>query len=271
MTARRAARRSAHVAVSAIAWDTEGIQLDVVPVDRSVPARLGAVVFDNMYEYDGQVEIAAHPDEPRIGVFIDGIHVAWAHGSVEKYLVPLRELHDRRMRYHVAGRVHWNYYPQGFEHLPMDRQGGGVIAVPAPSELVPLNTKPGGRTVLLPRSAPIQVIGETAYMANIAPWVHDDGSALAYATLHSVVERRPRSSKRVVEVRIADLPVGHLSDRMSDQMINLVDEFAQAGITVVCLARICGSSIAAEVAVYPARPSELSNSWIREQLVAIER
>lgn len=270
MAERRPARRSSHTTVHAIAWNTEGIQLDVVPVDRSIPARLGAVVFDNLYEYDGPVEVAAHPDEPRIGIFIDGTLVGWAEDGVEKHLVPLRELHDRGIRYYVEGRVHWLYPPPGLEHLSMDRQGGGVIAIPAPSELVPLNTAPNGRAIMLPRSAPIQVIGESDYMSNITPWVHDDGSALAHATLHPVSMRRPRSTRRLVEVRIADLPVGHLSDRMSDQMISLVDEFAQAGITVGCLARVCGSSLAAEVAVYPARPSDLSNAWIREQLAAIE-
>lgn len=244
---------------------------NLIPIDLATARRLTDTIQNDRAELDAHVELVADPERPRVGCVLGGELIAWLPDEVAgDYYGHLIAASEDGFRVHAPMRGYWDL-PTWWNDLPRSEfQDMVTIHLPPPSELVPLNRPPGGATILLPLGPTITVTGEEGYMQNIAPWVLSAGSSAVYASLHVIEERRPRSTRRVVEVRVEGDPVGKLTDLMSDQTAGLVDELEQHGVTVACHARVVGNSLAADVKVYPPRREKISNAWLREQLDAFQ-
>lgn len=244
---------------------------NLIPIDLATARRLTDTIQNDRAELDAHVELVADPEQARVGCVLRGTLIAWLPDEVAgNYYKPLIAASDKGLRVHTLMRGCWDL-PTWWNDRPRSEfQDMVTIQLPPPSELVPLNQPPGGATILLPLGTTIAVTGEEGYMQNIAPWVLSAGSSAVYASLHVIDEHRPRSTRRVVEVRVEGEPVGKLTDLMSVQTAGLVDELEQHGVTVACHARVVGSSLAADVKIYPPRREKISNEWLREQLDALQ-
>lgn len=128
--------------------------------------------------------------------------------------------------------------------------------------LMPVNPPPAKPYALLPHGNAIQVTGEEAHMAALLPLLSAAGECWVYATLHEVVEEKPRGSRSLAEVHIDGAAVGRLSPKMSGELLPVVRHLGGLGASTAVRAILKGNSLKADVVLYPARANQLPQQWL---------
>jgi len=144
--------------------------------------------------------------------------------------------------------------------------GSVRLCLPEPHLLAPVTSSPDGPYVLLPVGAAIQVTGEEKHLAALLPWLPDEGECWVHATLHDLVETGPRTTKRVVEVRVVGSRVGQLTPKMSGELLPAIDHLAGRGAVTVARAMVRGNRLKADVVLYCQRSGELAPQWFDEPI-----
>lgn len=205
------------------------------------------------------------PDGDRFGCFFKGVLLGYLDETVTaNYRSELNALRGRDVIVQFPIQGGWNLY-EGEMGQSWTRAYFTVM-LPPPGHVIPRTAPPAMTHVLLPPGTRVKVTKTEAHIDALRPWLSDDGEAPVHATLHPDLDRLGK----VLLVRIDGRVVGELTDRMGEQYLPLVAAFSDAGVTTTSRAVVTGNGLAAGVVLYPARPSEITNAWIREQLAAIE-
>lgn len=137
--------------------------------------------------------------------------------------------------------------------------------MPAPDGVLSFNEMPEHDPYqILPQGRALQVSGEDEHMAVLTRYVSDRPRHLA-VTLHEVTDE-PKTARsqpaRVVEVRLDGERVGCLTKAISEQVRDVVAYVNERGYLPVARAVLKGSSIKADLTLYVARSSEVSQAWL---------
>jgi len=142
--------------------------------------------------------------------------------------------------------------------------GSVSLIMPAPNGVLSFNELPEEPHRVLPPGKALQVTGEEAHMDVLTKYVHDHQRHLA-VTLH-LATNAPKTARsqpvEVVEIRLDGQPVGCLTKAMTESVRDLVAYVAERGQVPVARAVLKGSSIKADVTLYVARSSEVSQQWL---------
>lgn len=133
-----------------------------------------------------------------------------------------------------------------------------------PHLLVPANPPPSGAHRMLPRGSAIQVTGEEKHLDTLVPWLRAEGECWVHVTLHELVEQLARTTRTVIEVRIAGDRVGQLTPKMSGEVLAAVRHLDQHGLACGAQAIVKGNRIKAEVVLFVPRAHELPESWLSQ-------
>jgi hypothetical protein len=136
--------------------------------------------------------------------------------------------------------------------------------MPAPNGVLSFNELPEESHRVLPSGKALQVTGEDEHMNVLTDYVHDHNRHLA-VTLH-LITTTPKTARtqpaEAVEIRLDGHPIGCLSKAMTETVRDLVAYVADHGHVPVARAVLKGSSIKADVTLYVARSSEVSQQWL---------
>jgi hypothetical protein len=195
-------------------------------------------------------------DANAVAVTIDGRNVGYLpREDAPPYAAVLGRLADRGVLARVPARLWW-------EHLDAGTLFASVSLDLAPAELLlPINALPEG-AVEIPRGGAMQVTGEDAHLDRLTPLLGSQPVVAAYASLHEITERRPRSERQIVEVRINGSRVGQLTPAMSEHLLVLIRHATELGLALHARAHVRGNALKADVVVYPTRAADLAQSWI---------
>ena len=138
-----------------------------------------------------------------------------------------------------------------------------------PHLIFPINPKPTGRTAELPPGTTFQVTGEELHLDVLAPLVTQQEAPLWVALRRGTVQGA-RSVKEVVEVYVNGSHVGHLSAAKGQEYTPLLTTLEEHGVTAIAHAKITGNSLAVNISINAARPSDIPQSWIDEHASAAD-
>jgi len=198
-------------------------------------------------------------DRNAVAVTIDGKAVGYLPREDAVYYSPvLLRLAERGVAVSVAARVWWS------EDYDNDWVASVRLDLGPPGLLVPVNAPPSRAAMQLPPGGAMQVTGEDQYLDVLAPLVVETGQVAVLATLHEVTERKARSAKHVLEVRIDDHPVGRLTAAMSEHLLAAVRQADRSGVVLYVRASVRGNALKAEVTIYPTKVADLPQAWVDE-------
>ncbi|KXB52762.1 hypothetical protein [Corynebacterium sp. DNF00584] len=132
-----------------------------------------------------------------------------------------------------------------------------TVQLPDANRLFPMNQPPEGRYTLLPTGSAIQVTNESNYYEHLLDYVPESGEGLLIVTLH-VEMVGVRQKREGVVVELDGSPIGELSKASSEKYITAIKHLNEQGVTVACMAKIKGSSVAAEVTLHAKKAHELT-------------
>lgn len=182
--------------------------------------------------------------------------------SAPAYALVLDRLNAAGRMARTKARV-WGSIVEDWDGTPRF-MGSVSLDLPEPHLLFPINESPRSPHVMLPLGRSIQVNGEELHLANLAPWLTSSGGAWVYATVASISEVGPRSSKTFAEISIDGSPVGRLTPKMSGELLPAVDHFRAAGAVTCVRAIVRGNSLKCDVTLYCERAGELDQRWLEE-------
>lgn len=213
-----------------------------------LPDVRAAVVTDPTNPYDSNA----------VSVWIEGRHlVGYLPADLaEQYAPALSQLESEGSHLRVPARV-WVAERDGVF-------GSVSLVMPPPEGVVSFNEFPEAPLQVLPPGRALQVTGEDKHMDVLTRYLCDRPRYLAL-TLHEVIDepKTPRSQPAsVVEVRLDGNRVGCLSKAMSEQVRDVVAYVNRRGHVPVARGVLKGSSIKADITLYVARSSEVSQAWL---------
>lgn len=206
-----------------------------------------AVVTDPSNPYDANA----------VGVWIEGRHLVGYLPSelAAQYAPALAQLESEGSFLRVPARV-WAAERDGVF-------GSVSLSMPPPGGVLSFNELPEEPHQVLPAGKALQVTGEDAHMDVLTRYVHDHQRHLA-VTLH-VVQTQPGGRAQpveIVEVRLDGNRIGCLTKASSEAVRDLVAYVADRGLVPVARAALKGSAIKADVTLYVARSSEVTQHWL---------
>jgi hypothetical protein len=203
-------------------------------------------------------EPANRHDPNAVAVTIEGRLVGYLpREDAPAYATVLGPLASRGLFARLAARLWW----EGV------RDGDWLASVSldlAPADvLLPVNSIPLGG-VEIPQGGAMQVAGEDAHLDVLTPLLGTRQRVAAYASLHEITERRPRSERQVLEVRIDGRRVGQLTPAMSEHLLALIRHADGLGLALYVRGHVRGNALKAELTIYPTRAADLPQQWIAE-------
>jgi hypothetical protein len=206
--------------------------------------------------------VATDPTNPydsnAVGVWIEGRHlVGYLPAELAAQYAPaLSQLEEEGCNLRVPARV-WIAERNGVF-------GSVSLSMPSPHGVLSFNELPEEPHCILPAGKALQITGEDGHMDVLTRYVHDNQRHLA-VTLHVVPQ--PAASARsqaseVVEVRLDGSRIGCLTKASSEAVRDLVAYVADRGRVPVARAVLKGSSIKADVTLFLARSSEVTQKWL---------
>jgi len=97
-------------------------------------------------------------------------------------------------------------------------------------------------------------------MPAIQPYLNSDGECWIHATLHKIVEEDLAQARTLAEVRIDEQTVGHLTPKMSSDLLPAVSYLAELG-KITCVRACEGQPAQSGDRPYTLRAHELPADW----------
>ncbi|MFC5238071.1 HIRAN domain-containing protein [Pseudonocardia zijingensis] len=209
-------------------------------------------------------------DVAAVAVYIDGKRVGYLpREDARRYRPVLDQIEASGRRPTVTARI----WAADYEDWDADRDetvarfGAGVyVELDEPHLLLPINSAPIEPHVLLPDGSTIQVQDTAAHLERLAGIAGADGERWAYATLHTAVEQRARSTRELAEVRVDGERVGKLTPKMSDEVLPVVRFLAERGRATASRLLVSGNRAAVSARLYVARAHQIDDRWFDEAL-----
>lgn len=226
----------------------EDFRLPLTPEGVELPGVRATLVTDPENPYDTNA----------VSVWLEGRHlVGYLPAELAaQYASALAELQSEGTYLRVPARA-WVAEREGVF-------GSVSVSMPAPNGILSFNELPERLHCVLPTGKALQVTGEDAHMDVLTKYLNDQARYLA-VTLH-LVSQAPKSGRgqerEVVEVRLDGNPIGCLTKAMSDSVRDLVAYVSERGMEPVARAVLKGSSIKADVTLYVARSSDVTQQWL---------
>lgn len=191
-------------------------------------------------------------DRNAVAVFVRGFHVGYLErGDAAQYHQPIAEVTRRRGGTVLVSSRQWA------RGRPGDMGARVTLHLPAPYGFLPANELPSGAFVL-PAGATVQVTQEDQHMDVLRGLLERFGHEVPLAaTLHCITVERPRSTVKVVEVRVDDQRIGVLSPVHSGNFEALVCYVADRARVPVARAVLRGNPVKAEVTLYMKKAQDL--------------
>lgn len=137
------------------------------------------------------------------------------------------------------------------------------LAMPEQDLFLPVNNPPQGEHTLLPWGSAIQVTKEADHFDVLFDHVPPKGRGLLYVSLHKGLRTlKNGTEKPYVEVRLDGARVGELSTVSSAHVLPVIDHAETMGWIPVCIAKITGSALAAELTLQVAKATEVDDAWL---------
>lgn len=124
----------------------------------------------------------------------------------------------------------------------------------------PTNSQPNGSAAHLPPGGSVQVNSDGDGQEYLSKVVSPKGENWVYATLHAFEQALARSTKTLVEVRVDGHRVGQLTPKMSGDFLPALGVIGNRVCVVPALVK--GNRLKADIRLYAARASELSDDWL---------
>jgi hypothetical protein len=209
-----------------------------------------------------QAVLVPEPNNPHdrnaVAVTIDGRVVGYMpREDAPAYAAVLGPLASRGLFARVAARLWWDGVRDG------DWLASVSLDLAAADVMFPVNAVPPDG-VEIPQGGAMQVTGEDAHLDVLTPLLGAGQKAAVFASLHEITERRPRSERQVLEVRIEGRRVGQLTPAMSEHLLALVRHADGLALTLYARGHLRGNALKVELTIYPARAADLSQQWIAD-------
>jgi collagen type III alpha len=174
-------------------------------------------------------------DRNAVAVTIDGRLIGYLpREDAPAYAAVLGPLAGRGLFARVAARLWWDGVRDG------DWIASVSLDLAAADVLLPVNAIPRGG-VEIPQGGAMQVTGEDAHLDVLTPLLGNGQKVAVYASLHEITERRPRSERQVLEVRIEGRRVGQLTPTMSEHLLALVRHADGLGLPLYARGHVRGN------------------------------
>lgn len=138
------------------------------------------------------------------------------------------------------------------------------VGLPAPDMILPVNVASLSLVSVLPWGGPLQVTKEEDHFDHLFDYVPGSGEGMVVLTMHRLENvLRNGTVKELVEVRLDGERVGQLSPTTSQHYLATIRHAKDMGKTLGVWAKLKGSGVAAELVIYGARATDLSDKWLR--------
>lgn len=230
---------------------------EIASVFRGLPIHL-----QGGHEINERAVLVPDPHNPfdtnAVAIYMRGMHVGYLPAE------DARVWHRRLMDLTMSGR---NLSVEARAWARLDEthtvRARVTLRMPEASSLEPTNGLPSEPHVVLPMGSTIQVTKEDEHMAAISPLLDARGAEVSLAaTLHAIVDIRPRSAVEAVQVRVGDEPVGVLSKVASENLLPLVKHVHSAGKVSVARATLRGNTLKADITLHVAKAQDLDPAWV---------
>lgn len=142
------------------------------------------------------------------------------------------------------------------------------VGLPEPDMLLPINVGPLELVSILPWGAALQVTKEEDHFEHLFEYVPVRGEGMVVLTMHRLENvLRNGTVKELVEVRLDGERVGQLTPTTSQHYLSTIRHAEDMGKTLGVWAKLKGSGVAAELVIYGARATDLSDKWLRSMPV----
>lgn len=214
-------------------------------------------------------------DSNAVGVWTDKGQVGnLGRDNAARYAPVLARLqttgHVARTTARIYGREDREYDDDGRSSNSGTFIGSVTLDLAQPHLVVPINLPPASPHRILPVGRPTQVTGEENHLDALSRYQVKAGEAHVFATVHSIVEKLPRSERSVIEVRIDEAPVGRLTPKTSSDYLPVVQHLERQGLLTGCRALVKGNRLKMEVVVLALKAFEISEDWLNEAVRVAE-
>jgi hypothetical protein len=200
-------------------------------------------------------------DPNAVKVVIEGRLVGYLpREDAPAYQVPLQLIEQKGRLATCKARLWWSReYDDFLASVSLD--------LADPAQIVPIVwPDTTGRSVVLPAERSYQVHGESEHMevlTSLMNRAYIPGKIAAYGTLHIVERTTPRSTNRVIVIRIEDNDVGELSKQMSAKFLPLIEPLEAAGIACYAEVLLTGNALAVEATAKLTPPEALPQDFLQ--------
>lgn len=215
---------------------------------------------DGSKVYSGLAALVRDPARPKdkkaIAVFVDGTHLGY-----------LDRKRARAYFEEVTEATEQGGYVESTATVRVTPQDKRVklrihLDLPKPGELLPRNSAPTEPYAIVPLGRRVQVIGEEASREALQAFVTRSKQTPVLVTLRTVVEKKPRSQTRLVEVELDGEVVGQLSRAQSSRLLRVLDRLNAQGFLAVARAWVGGTPNAPQVTLDINRDDAHLHDWL---------
>ena len=196
-------------------------------------------------------------DSNAVAVYIDGLQVGFLERErAAEFRPALDALESGAHCLQVASRQ-WARQDKGEKIF-----ASASVKVPPVGGIRPANSFPQAPYVVLPAGSAMQVGREDEHMNVLSPFLSSTSECWLAVVLRLAEEVRARSTATFIEIVVDDEVVGILTSASSEKLCALVKHVNDRGSLAVARARLRGNGLQAEIAIYCAKSTEVSNEWI---------